>query len=404
MSYPFIPSFMMRFPILKSSILALSMVVALSYPAAARRPAPIANPLEMTEPDPLLPAMVIDRPLSPQEQSVLSTAIDEIRGQAEAKFRAGDAAGAFELWNRELRLRRVLGAAQEVESLSRVGEVAWSQSQTTEVRVITQRLQAIEQDLQTKTPPDYDLLMQIAMAYQKMRAQNQAVSLYGVLLTQAQQQKNVPQQQQILAALGDLHQSWFDYPNAIGAYKQLLALARANSDGAAEEIYLQKLALLYQENQQPEEAIAMQQKLVDIYKRKQEFNLIPSLKLAMGDGYLAAQRPDLAATNYQEAYAVSRSIQQYGYASEALQRLAGLYRSLERLDDVLVVYQLLIDVQKQSYDQLGIMNTYDQIGQIQRTQGNNAQAAASFRQALQLAQQLKYKVGYFLTQLQEVSP
>lgn len=390
---------------LRAAFLALSVSLVLSYPAsAARHPEATVNPLEMTEPDPLLPAMVIDRPLSPQEQEVLGTAIGEIRNQAEAKFRAGDLPGAFEIWNRELRLRRVLGTAQEVESLSRVGEIAWSQTQTTEVRVITQRLQVIEQDLQTQTPLDYDLLMQIAEAYQKMRAQTPAVALYEQLLTQAQQQKSIPQQKKILTALGDLHQSWFDYPKAIAAYNQLLALARTKADGAAEELYLQKLAMLYQENEQPNEAIAMQQKLVDIYKRKQELNLIPSLKMAMGDSYLAAKRPDLAATNYQEAFAVSRSIQQYGYASEALQRLASLYRSLERLDDVLVVYQLLLDVQQQSYDTLGIMNTYDQIGQIQRTQGNKPQAAASFRQGLQLAQQLKYKVGYFLTQLQEVSP
>ncbi len=390
---------------LRAAFLVLSVSWLLSYPAvAARPPEAIANPLEMTEPDPLLPVMVIDRPLSPQEQSVLTTAIGELRNQAEAKFRGGDLPGAFEIWNRELRLRRVLGTAQEVESLSRVGEVAWSQTQTTEVRVITQRLQVIEQDLQKQTPLNYDLLMQIAEAYQKMRAQTPAVALYDQLLTQAQQQKNIPQQKKILTALGDLHQSWFDYPQAIAAYSQLLALAQTKADGATEELYLQKLAMLYQENEQPNEAIAMQQKLVDIYQRKQELNLIPSLKMAMGDSYLAAKRPDLAATNYQEAFAVSRSIQQYGYASEALQRLASLYRSLNRLDDVLVVYQLLLDVQQQSYDTLGIMNTYDQIGQIQRTQGNNPQAAASFRQGLQLAQQMKYKVGYFLTQLQEVSP
>lgn len=391
---------------LKAVFLALSLSLVLSYPASAarRQPEATVNPLEMTEPDPLLPTMVLDRPLSPQEQIVLTTAVDELRTQAEAKFRAGDLPGAFDIWNRELRLRRVLGTAQEVESLSLVGEVAWSQTQTTEVRVITQRLQVIEQDLQKQTPLNYDLLMQIAEAYQKMRAQAPAVTLYEQLLVQAQQQKNIPQQQKILTALGDLHQSWFDYPNAIAAYRKLLAFARTKPDGAAEELYLQKLAMLYQENEQPNEAIAMQQKLVDIYKRKQEFNLIPSLKMVMGDSYLAAKRPDIAATNYQEAFAVSRSIQQYGYASEALQRLASLYRSLDRLDDVLVVYQLLIDVQQQSYDNLGIMNTYDQIGQIQRTQGNNSQAATSFRQGLQLAQQLKYKVGYFLTQLQEVSP
>ncbi len=390
---------------LRGAFLALSMFLVLSYPAsAARQPQAIVNPLEMTEPDPLVPVMVIDRPLSPQEQEVLGTAIGELRNQAEAKFRAGDLPGAFEIWNRELRLRRVLGTAQEVESLSRVGEVAWSQTQTTEVRVITQRLQVIEQDLQKQTPPNYDLLMQIAEAYQKMRARTPAVALYEQLLTRAQQQKSIPQQRKILAALGDLHQSWFDYPNAIAAYEKLLALARTKADGAAEELYLQKLAMLYQENKQPDQAIAMQQKLVDIYKRKQELNLIPSLKMAMGDSYLAAKRPDVAATSYQEAFAVSRSIQQYGYASEALQRLASLYRSLDRLDDVLVVYQLLLDVQQQSYDTLGIMNTYDQIGQIQRTQGNKPQAADSFRQGLKLAQQLNYKVGYFLTQLQEVSP
>jgi tetratricopeptide (TPR) repeat protein len=388
---------------LKATALALGMAFAISYAATAapRRTAPV-NPLEMTTPDPLLPQMVIDRPLSPQEQSVLSTAIDELGNQAEAKFRAGDVPGAFEIWNRELRLRRFLGAPQEIEALSRVGEVAWSQSQTTEVRVITQRLQAIEQSLQN--PPRYDLLMQIAEAYQKMRARTPAVALYGQLLTQAQQQKNISQQQQILVALGDLHQSWFDYANAIATYKQLLALSKATSDGASEELYLQKLTGLYQENQQPNEAIAVQQKLVDIYKRKQEYNLIPSLKMAMGDAALEAKRPDLAATHYQEAFAVSRSTQQYGYASEALQRLASLYRSLERLDDVLVVYQLLIDVQQQSYDTLGIMNTYDQIGQIQRAQGNNSQAAASFRQGLQLAQQLNYKVAYFMTQIQQVAP
>jgi tetratricopeptide (TPR) repeat protein len=404
---PFMPLFMPSIAIIRrclrqSCLLALLLLTA--QPALARREPQIPNPLEMTEPDPLLPEMVIDRPLSPQEQSTLSAAIDQLRAQAEAKFRAGDTAGAFEIWNRELRLRRVLGPAQEVESLSRVGEVAWSQTQTTEVRLITQRLQAIEQEQQAKAPPNSDLLLQIAQAYQKIRAQEQAVALYGVLLTQAQQQKNVAQQQQILTALADLHLSWFDYTNAIANYQQLLEIARLQSDAAAEELYLQKLAAIYQENQQPEEALAMQQKLVDIYKRKQEFTQIPSIKLAMGDAALSLNRPDQAANHYQEAFAVSRSVQQYGYASEALQRLASLYRGLDRMEDVLTVYQLLIDVQQQSYDNLGIMNTYDAIGQIYKTQGNTTQAAASFRQGLQIAQQLKYKVGYFLTQIQQVSP
>ncbi|MCU0570295.1 MAG: hypothetical protein MUF49_27440 [Oculatellaceae cyanobacterium Prado106] len=397
-------------PTPKSHFMIWFLVICLgmtSSPALARESRSedtLPNPLELTEPDPLLPTLAVDRPLSPQERRVLATALDELQAQATAKFNAGDTAGAFEIWTRELRLRRFLGPEEEVRSLSRVGEVAWSQSQTTEVRFITQRLQTIEQEQQLQSPPDYGLLLQIAEAYQKMRARLPAVALYGQLLTRAQAQKNVAQQEQILTALGDLHLSWFDYPNAAIAYQQLGQLQKAQGNEAGEVQALQTLADIYQRNNQPEQAIAPRQRLVEIYRRKQDVTQIAIQKLAIGDAYLALNRPDQAATSYQEAFAVSRSAQQYGYGSEALQRLASIYQSLNRPNDVLFVYQLLLDVQQQSYDTLGMMNTYDLIGQVQRTQGNSAEATNAFRQGLQLAQQLKYKVEYFTSQLQAATP
>ncbi|PSB19567.1 hypothetical protein C7B76_07160 [filamentous cyanobacterium CCP2] len=360
------------------------------------------NPLELTEPDPLLPTLVIERPLSPQERNILDASLNELNQQAQAALQAGDIAGAFELWNRELRLRRFLGVEAEVGSLSRVGEIAWRENQVTEVRVITQRLQEIQQEVEARSPVDYDLLLRIAQAYQSMRARDQAAALYETLLVQVRQEQNANRERQILQALGEMHLAWFDYPNASSAYEQLLVLAQAQSDRAIEIQALQQLSRIYQDNRQPEQAIVVQQRLIDIYQSRQEFEQISSLKQIIGDQYLAIDRPDLAATNYQEAFAIARSTQQYAYAGDALQRLANLYVTLERLDDALVVYQLLLDVRQQSYDDFGIMNTYDQVGQIHRVMGNNGEAVSAFRNALTIAQRLNYKVSYFNTQIEEL--
>lgn len=369
-------------------------------------PAPIPdgtvlNPLE-PQPDPLLPEMVLDRPLSPQEQNVLRAALNELETQAQAKLQAGDLPGALELWNRQLRLRRYLGPQEEVASLTRVGEVAWQESQATELRFITLRLEQIEQEVSAQPNVNYDLLLSIAQAYQKVRARNQAVALYQKLLDRAKQQQNTAQQQQILTAVAELHLGWFDYPNAALAYEELLTLARSTGDQATEVESLNKLAYIYQENNQPDLAIAAQQQLVAAYQKQSNFVPIPALKLAIGDSYVLLDRPDLAATNYQEAFAAARSVQQYAYASDALQKLATLYRSLDRLDDAVVVYQLLLDVERQSYNSFGMMNTYDQLGQVYRARGESSQALVAFRQGLQLAQQLNYKVDYFNSQIQQV--
>ncbi|MBE9177558.1 tetratricopeptide repeat protein [Oculatella sp. LEGE 06141] len=362
------------------------------------------NPLEITsEDDPLLPRLLVDRPLSPQERRVLATALDELNRQAEARLRAADPAGAFEIWNRELRLRRVLGVQEEVTTLSRVGEVAWRENQTTEVRIITQRLQEIEQELQAQQPLNYDLLLTIAQSYQQLRARDPAVTLYEQILVQARQQQEGDREQQILTALGELHLAWFDYARAGETYQQLLASAQARQNRANEIEALKQLASIYQEGNQPEQAIAIQQQLVTLYEQQQDYLQIPPLKLAMGDAYTELQRLNGAASSYQEAFAVARSVQQYGYASDALQRLATLYRSIDRLDDALTVYQLLLDVEQQSYNTLGTMNAYDQMGQIYRDRGQQPQALAAFQRGLELAQQLNYKISYFTTQIDQLN-
>lgn len=363
------------------------------------------NPLETGEPDPLLPQLVIDRPLSPQERSIVTAAVEELRQTGAARLQQGDLRGAFAIWLRELRLRRVLGIEEEIPALGRVGEIAWRESQTTEVRAITERLQAIEAEVTAKPPVNDDLLLAIAQAYAKMRAIAPAVTLYSDLLTKARQAQNRPLEKAALLNLGSLYLALFDFTRAAPPYEQLVAIAQAEGDRANEITYLRQLAYIHQQGNRAELAIAVQQRLVSLYEGQQQYIQIPPLKLAIGDAYLSLNRPDLAAPNYQEAFAVSRTGQQYGYAGDALQRLADLYRSLNRLDDALVVYRLLFDVRQQSYDTLGMMNVYDQMGQIFKLQNNAAQAIAFFQRGLQLAQQLSYgeRVTYFSTQIQQAN-
>ena len=389
-------------------------------PTASPTPAPLdstINPLE-PQPDPLLPEMVVDRPLSPQEKDLLRAALVELQAQAEARVAAGDLPGAWELFNRDLRLRRYLGPREEVKSLTRVGAVAWRESQSIELRFITLRLEQIQQEAGLPTglpgsptptpapgqPPaklDYDLLLEIAQAYQQVRARDQAVALYRQLFDHAKQQQDTAKQQQILLALAEIQMAWFDYPSAAITYEELLTLARSTNNRQQEISALTQLGYIYQENNQPEAAIAAQQQLVEIYQKQKNFVPIPAIKIAIGDSYTKFNRPDLAATSYQEAFAVARSVQQYAYATDALQKLATLYQTLNRPADALVVYQLLLDVNRQSYNSFGMMNAYDQIGQLYKIQGDRAQAVAAFRQGLQIAQQLNYRVDYFASQIQQ---
>ena len=362
------------------------------------------NPLNVeVESDPLLPELVVDRPLSPQELRVFKAGVAELSSAGDAALAAGNPEEAFDIWIRELRLRRLLGPYEEVAALKRVGSIAWSERQTTEVRIISQRLLEIEIETQTQEPVDYQLLLEIADAYRALRARQLAVDLYDTILINARANDDVPTEKQALVALADLHLSWFDYPNAAIAYEDLLVLARTKGDKVAEVDALTQLAHIYTEGDQPQDAIAIRTELVDWYEQRQEFEQIPVLKIANGDDYVDINRPDLAAPSYQEAFAVARSVQYFGYAAEALTKLAELYQSLDRPDDALVVYQLLVDVEQQSYNYYGLMNAYDLMGQLHQQRGANNQALLAYRQGLDIARQLDFRVGYFRTQVNQVN-
>ncbi|MEA5625681.1 hypothetical protein [Nostoc sp. UHCC 0251] len=370
------------------------------------------SPLEITTPDPLLPRLPKDKQsLTLQEQQKLEPALDALNQEAAAKLQAGDQVAAFEIWNRELRLRRFLGSLAEVQALSRVGAIAWRQNDGQEVQYITQRLQAIQKQAQsqkTTAQIDLELWRSLGQAYQNVRSPKLAVEAYNQVLLVVREQKNTTAVLENLRTIGELHLSWFDYPKAAPIYEELLSLATSQGDRVNEVTYLKRLAYIYEQTKQPQQSLNVLNKLSEIYVNENNLTEIPELKLAIASNYesLAKEDPNLlleAFNNYQEAYTTAWQLKEYVRAGEALQKLIGLYRSQGQTDEALQASQILVETETQAANFYGLMQAYDQIGQLYVERKEFPQALTAFQKGLEIAQQLKHEVAYFTGQIEKVS-
>ncbi|MDM9383422.1 tetratricopeptide repeat protein [Chlorogloeopsis sp. ULAP01] len=365
------------------------------------------SPLEINTVDPLLPLKPEKQPLSAQEQQQLEAALDKLNQQATAKLQAGDTQGAFNTWNRELRLRRYLGALQEVQALGRVGAIAYQKNERLEVQYITERIQKIQKQAQSQKPPDLDLLQALGQAYQQVRSPQNAVDVYNQALAMFRQQQNTAKEVETLQTIGNLHLDWFDYPKAAASYEELLKLAVASGDSTSQLTYLQQLAYIYEQGKQLQQAIKIRNQLVQIYENQNNLTQLPNLRLAIGSNYesLARENPNLlqqAFANYQQAYTTAWQLQQYVRAGEALQKLIALYRSQGQIEEALQASQILIQSQQLASNFYGLMNAYDLMGQIYLERKNYPQALSAFHKGLEVAQQLKYEENHFSEQIKKV--
>ncbi|MBN3895467.1 MAG: hypothetical protein HWQ41_09420 [Nostoc sp. NOS(2021)] len=370
------------------------------------------SPLEITTRDPLLPRLPKDKqPLTLEEKQKLEPALDALNQEAAAKLQAGDQVAAFEIWNRELRLRRFLGSLAEVQALSRVSAIAWNQNNSQEVQYITLRLQAIQKqaESQKKTAQiDLELWRSLGQAYQNVRSPKLALEAYDQVLLVVRQQKNTAALIEILKTIGELHLSWFDYRKAAPIYQELLGLATSQGERVNEVTYLQRLADIYEQTNQPQQSLNVLNRLAEIYVNQNNLTEIPQLKLAIASDYesLAKKDPNLlleAFKNYQEAYTTAWQLQEYVRAGDALQKLIALYRSQGQTDAALQASQILVQIQAQAANFYGMMQAYDQIGQLYLERKEFPQALTAFQKGLELAQQLKYQEAYFTGQIEKLS-
>jgi tetratricopeptide (TPR) repeat protein len=366
------------------------------------------GPLEMTTPDPLVRGSVEKQPLTLEELQNLETALDELNQEATTTLQIGDKLTAFDIWNRELRLRRFLGPLAEVQALSGVGAIAWNENERQPVKYITERLQVIEKQMLKQKSTDLELWRSLGEAYQNIHVPKLALVAYQQILILFRQQNNTTSELGTLNKIAELHLSWFDYSQAAKIYQELLNFAISQGDRPNELGYLQQLVYIFEKAKQHQQAINVLSTLAGIYTSDGNLSQIPALKIAIAENYqsLARENPNLlqeAFNKYQEAYVTAWQSQQYVTASEALQKLIKLYRSQNQIDEALQTTEILLETETLATNFYGLMQAYDQIGQLYLEKKEDGKALTAFQKGLEIAQQLKYQETYFSQRIETLS-
>jgi len=381
--------------------------------SSVKRPVVVAqtgslNPLESTQSDPLLPQPPVKRPLSPLEKRRIRQGTVELDTQAQTLLEAGNEDEAFAFWYRELRLQRVLSRLEEIAALGRVGAIAWEKNRSADLTIITQRLVEIEQQATAEAELSPQLLTSLGQAYQQLRELDRAINIYQQILTDARQQNDTNTERATLETLGKLYLAKFDYLQAANIYEELLSFARQRQketvnnredNSSTTETYLRQLIEIYNQSLQPAKALPLKQELAEKYLEDRQIEQLAPLKIAIADDYQAMKQLQKASQNYQEAYTLALSLQQFALAGDALQKLAELHHISQQPDKALQAYQKLLVVNQNSYDYYGLMNTYDRMGQIYWEQANYPLALSAYERGLTVAQSLNYRVDYFTTQI-----
>lgn len=360
---------------------------------------PLAIPLQ----DPLLPPSNVERKLSPLEIKRVKSEIAILEKKAQEKLEQGDTQEAFKLWFRQLRLYRAIGELEEIITLGRVGARAWQANLTEELKVINQRLNDLAQKINQPQQGSEKLLIALGNSYQQIRSLDQAIAVYNNLLIRARQVDNFQLEEKYLAILGDLYLNKFDYLQAAIVYKELLDLANNSSDKKNLDSYLAQLIKIYNYTKQPQQAIIVKKQLIDYYLSQNNQEQIGKLKVLLGDDYQVTGEMNLAIKSYQEASIVSQSFQQLALAAEALNKLGIIYQKQKEYPLAIQTYQKLLKLETSANNVYGVMASYEKLGKIHFILEDYDQAFTDFNQALHIAQNLNYQVGYYTDLLNQVT-
>ncbi len=418
---------------------AIGSALLLARPVLAQQVDPqlrqtfLRDPLSDRVPDPLLPMLAVERELSPLELSALAIDLAQLDQKAQQRLAAGEPDQAFELWRRSLRLRRLLGPFEEFAAIQKIAEVAWQQQRPEDVQLLTLRTRQIWRTIQAALDlpiePEFgalpidesapasllvsgsptsnlEVLTALAQTFTTLRDIDSAVAVYEQLIALTAAQPSVPSTQ-ITAqkvSLAKLHLAWFQFAEAADVYLELLKSARDTGDVVSERAYLEQLVYSYQQANALTNAVRAQTDLIGLYQSQGEVEKLPQLLVAIAQNYRTLNLPKTAIEYYRSAYSAAQSFQQFSFSAQVLKDLGGLYRSLALTNEAIGAYSLLIPVERQAYNSYGVMNAYDNIGQLQRRQGNLQAAFQAFEQALVIARNLNLREDYFIEQIGSVTP
>lgn len=385
----------------------LGMIGFLADPEVVIAQTHLANPLEISHSDPLIPRGYGKRPLTSFEKYRIEQAIVQLNKTAQAELAQGNGDKAFKLWYRQLRLTRIIKTEREIKALGEIGAIAWKENRGADVRHIAKRLITIQQETITKKSlSSPDLLHKFATAYQQVRYLDQAIDIYQQILANSRKADDLIAEQKNLEILGKLYLARFDYQEAAGIYQELLALTPVTNQESEEinrvDSYLITLIDIYDRTYQTDKAIEARKRLIKKYTDAKKINKTPALEIQIARDYETLKQSDKAIQAYDQAFYLAFKVQQLAIASDALIRLGKIYQKSDRSNDAIATYNKLIQVQQQSYNYHGLINSYDTLGKIYLTLNQKTKAKKHFQQGLELAKSVNYKVKYLSNQIDKI--
>jgi len=342
-----------------------------------------------------------ERSLTTLEEVLLKENLAKLDQQAQTLLTEGKADEAFEIWDQILILAQSLPRIEEIKTLAKIGQIAWDNNRKVQVKNIDQRLETIALE---KDNFDRETLTELGSAFATVRNKEKALNIYQLMLDQAISRNDILDQQNVLNMMGELYLNWLDYLGAAQTYEELLKIATDNNNSYDQFMYLEKLAYIYNQSFQTENALRIKQQIAQTYLENQELEKLTIIKIEIGTDYEILQQLENASQIYQEAFTLAWGIQQLSVAGDALQKLGNLYYKSGYLDYALQIYQELLKVEQHSYNYYGLMNTYDKMGDIYKEQNKFPQAINAFQEALEIAQSLQYQQAYFQSKIDNVYP
>ncbi len=370
----------------------------------------LSNPLDDEPLDPLLPNPPVQRPLSPLEQYQLEQDLNELALVAEAIASGEDLPIGLEpgeerpdpnqIWMREVRLRRLLGVEEELQSIRRVAQWLHDRTATQELQLLAARLREIQADLDPSISADKTRLIDLAEIYALLGEVEDAANIRRALANQALAAGNEEEFQNQLEILAGLQAAWFYFDDAAATYGELLAMAQLEPGRETEIRYLKAQIYNLEQAQEFEAAINAQQRLLTIYNGAAPFwPQVARLQHNIAENHRALGNLSESSRYFRSAYTNALTQLQLNVAADSIRSLAAIYNSLENQEDVRYLYEQLILVERTASNAFGLMEAFDALGQLHEQLGEPEQALQAYQEALVMARSLDHREDYFEAQI-----
>ena len=380
--------------------LSLLLNMGWGFPLAA-----LENPRSLADlkPDPILPTALLQRSPSPLERITIRETAEQLDQDARQQLAANETDRAFDLWFRALNLQRVLGKNAEIIALGEVAEQAWEAGEKIELQAITQRLQTLEKDLKAQGNWLSPEAIVLGISYQQARDLSSANRLYEYQLAEAQRTNNSATISAVLTQLIQVQWGALNYPLAAKYTQQQLEILRsqpATRSGLLEErSLLQSLSFFHQQTEDYLSAVTILKEAISLTLDLGLDAEVAPLQVSLAEAQILSGDGLSATDTYRQAYLKAQQQQQFYLAQDILFALGQLREQRGELAEAIQVYEILRQVHRYSSNLLGLLESYDRLGQLYLQINNPQLASEQFQKGLELSKRLGYREAEFTAQV-----